>query len=101
MKQYNIINRRFQQDISLAIKESLKNSKMSKQILKLIPEEIKKHCTTIKNKVVAVPRQSQEKQKQALIKEIQEIFENGTKLDHAQQKKYFSVDVIDHEYDDL
>ena len=108
MKNYNKINKQFQNDIAKAIKESLKSAKAEKQFVEVMPDNIKQHYKNVKDKVeaksVAISasnKLSNQKLKQKLTKEIQEIFEEASQIDTEQQEKYFGINVVDHEFDDI
>ena len=66
-----------------------------------MPTEIKNHVQHIKKNVENEITKKKEKLDGAMIKmEIQEILEKGIEIDYQDQKKYFSINVIDHDFDD-
>ena len=97
MKKFHNMNRSFQDDLKTAIQQSLKTMKE-----KEMPTEIKSHVQHIKKSIEKDMKSKKwEKLEGQMIKmEIQEILEKGIEIDYQDQKKYFSINVTDHEFDD-
>ena len=67
-----------------------------------MPNEIQDHVKSIKKNIES-DMQSKKREKidgQMIKMEIQEILEKGIEIDYQDQKKYFGINVTDHEFDD-
>lgn len=90
------MNKNFQNDLKTALSESLRSQQGA------LPEDIQEQVSQIL-KDVDQEMCSKRKEKldgQIIKMEIQDILEKGIEIDYNDQKKYFSINLQDHEFDD-